>query len=1321
MSSWRSPFTSGIGARWAMVLPEAARLGLATLLILPTSVVAQKATPGLDPQKPISQYVQDIWQIDQGLPQNSVFTMAQPHDGYLWLGTEAGLVRFDGVSFTTYNSANTPGLTDNYVSAVMADPTGGVWAGTWVGGVFRVSDGKSVAIPGAAGSIVNCLYQDRHGTVWAGRGDGLLRLQNGQFHPIPGLESTVYSITEAADGTILFATELGLFTWRADQVTSWQPEGGRIQGPVWTVYKDGTGTLWFGTPDALYRATAGRLERFASAEGLPAGGVSALIETRNGQIWVGVDGGGIARFVAGRFQRYQARDGLTDDAVTTLLEDQEGSLWVGTRNGGLNRFREPILAIYSERQGLSANVVWSVYGDREQALWIGTLNGGLDRFKDGRFTNYTTRNGLPGNTVYATVETSDSTLWVATNSGLARLRHGRWESLANTGSFPRNRVSAFLEDRTGALWFGGNDGLYHWNDGRLHDYTQEAKVESMRIRTIGEDREGTVWIGTHGRGLIRFKDGRFTTLTTKDGLGADIVEALYADEHGLWVGTTGGLSLVREGRIIAIPLGSNILMTDVFQILKDDLGNLWLSSNQGLASASQQELLDAAAGRRGPVELRDMVSLDGHRRIEFNGGSQNAGWKSSDGRLWFPSIKGLVVVDPAHLLSNPVPPPVHIEHVRVDGRAVDLAGSIVLPPGDGGLELSYTATSLLIPERVRFRYRLEGYDKDWVDAGTRRVAYYTHVPGGQYRFHVIAANNDGVWNEAGAVLLFRLGLHFYETWWFYGLCGMVVAAGVMGIFRLRVRQIQRHARDLELLVQERTSELEREVEERRHAEERYRHLFDANPQPVWVSDRDTLAFLAVNDSAARHYGYTREEFFAMKLTDLQPPDQGVALPEWIRAAGDGWRGTSMWHHRKKDGTTIEVEVAAHAFNFAGRPAALIVAADVTARQDLEARLRQAQKMEAVGQLAGGIAHDLNNVLTAVMAHVDLAVSTLAPDAPLLADLTQAQAAAHRGATMIRKLLGFSRRERLVLKPLRLEELVNDLAPTLIRMLPNQIEVTVTHGKSLPSIAADAGVVQQMLFNLATNARDAMPEGGQLHIDVGLATPADKLMAAQEWGAPGLYVVLSVADNGTGMAPQTVARIFEPYFSTKSADKGTGLGMAMVYGLMKQHLGYVLVNSEPGVGTEVRLYFPVSGELVEVNGSEATQTPQHEVRPTTKKVQTILVVEDQDSVRSATTRALVRYGYQVLSAADGEEGLQIWRANADTIDLVLSDAIMPRMGGLALFEAVRQQQPTIRFLLTSGYTGEEVRQGSQATIAPPFLSKPWTVQELLAAVREALAA
>jgi PAS domain S-box-containing protein len=1013
--------------------------------------------------------------------------------------------------------------------------------------------------------------------------------------------------------------------------------------------------------------------------------------------------------VGDRLQPFTTRDGLTDDAVTAMLEDREGSVWVGTRHGGLNRFREPILTIFTTRQGLSANVAWSVNGDAQHTLWIGT-NAGLDRLEDGRITPYAGQGGLHGSSVFATLETSDGTLWAATGGGVARLRHGRWERLARP--FPQGHVSAFLEDRTGAMWIGGYSGLFRWKDGRLHDYTSEAGIAHAQVCTIVEDREGSLWIGTHGRGLLRFRQGQFTTFTLKDGLSTDVVASLYLDEHGVWVGTSAGLDLLHEGRITVLPLASAVLMTDIYQILKDDAGDLWLSSNEGLGRVSQRELLAAAAGGHGTVELQQIVPLDGRGRIEFNGGDQNAGWKSPDGRLWFPSIQGVVVVDPRHLISNPLPPPVFVEHLRVDGHAVEPADGLELPPGRGGLEFAYTATSLLIPARVTFRYMLEGYDKDWVDAGNRRVAYYTHVPGGRYRFRVIAANDAGVWNEHGAALAFRLRPHFYETWWFYALCVLALLAAILGVFRLRLRQVKQHSRDLTVLVEERTGELQREVAERRQAEERYRHLFDANPQPVWVSDRETLAFLAVNDAAVRHYGYSREEFFAMSLPDLQPPDQGAALPDWIRAAGDGWRGTSTWHHQKKNGATIEIEVAAQAFKFGGRPAALIVAADVTARKNLEDRLRQVQKMEAVGQLAGGIAHDLNNVLTAVMAHMDLAITALPPNAAPLEDLNRAQTAAGRGATMIRKLLGFSRRERLVLKPLRLEQLVAELAITLRHMLPEPIEIVVTPVQDLPAVAADAGAVQQMLLNIATNARDAMPQGGRLTLEVALATPADTLMAAEEWGTPGHYVVLVASDTGCGMDARTLARIFEPYFSTKPSDHGTGLGMAMVYGLMKQHMGYVLVESKPGAGTAVRLYFPVTSEAVPALPPAVLQVAHN-------GNQTILVVEDQEAVRSATIRALKRFGYQVLSAADGEEGLRLWRANADAIDLIFSDAIMPRMGGLALCEAVRRERSGVRFLLTSGYTGDEVRENAPTSVDLPFLSKPWTVNEMVTAVRKVL--
>ncbi len=712
---------------------------------LPTVAAVQAGPPGggLDPQRPISQYLHDIWTIDQGLPQNGILAIAQGRDGYLWLGTEAGLVRFDGVSFTTFTTANTSALKDNYVSAVMVDssqrPTD-ILVGTWVGGVSRLGwgAGTSAAIPGAEGSFVNGLYRDRAGRLWVARTGGLALLRDSAFQPVAGVEGSVFSLAEDSSGLLVAGTRDGLVKWHGDRFVRWEP---RITGAVWTVYHDRADGWWFGTPDALYYSHGARLERFAAAAGLPPGGVTSILESRNGQLWVGTDGGGLARLVNGRFQRFAAQDGLSDDAVTVLLEDREGSLWVGTRHGGLNRFRQPIFTLYSPLEGLSAKVVWSVYGDRQGALWIGTEAGGLDRLQQGRFTNY-----MPGKSVVATLQTRDGVLWAATRDGLARLRGGRWEPMRFPGRHPTPSVSALTEDRTGALWLGGSDGLYRWKGGALRDYTEQAGLGGVKVRTIVEDGDGVLWIGTHGRGLLRLQNDRFTALTKKEGLSNDVVESLFADEHGLWVGTESGLNIVRGSRITVLPLKFDVLMTDLFQILKDDGGHLWLSSNQGLAQLSERDLLAAAdrAGGGDSVLVHEMVSLDGRRHIEFNGTSQNAGWKSPDGRLWFPSIKGLVVVDPTHFTSNPLPPPVHIERILVDGRAVPVTDSVTVPPGGGGLELHYTATSLLVPERVRFRYRLEGYDHDWVEAGGRRVAYYTRVPGGRYRFHVLAPCRSGL-------------------------------------------------------------------------------------------------------------------------------------------------------------------------------------------------------------------------------------------------------------------------------------------------------------------------------------------------------------------------------------------------------------------------------------------------------------------------------------------------------------------------------------------------------------------------------------------------
>ncbi len=502
------------------------------------------------------------------------------------------------------------------------------------------------------------------------------------------------------------------------------------------------------------------------------------------------------------------------------------------------------------------------------------------------------------------------------------------------------------------------------------------------------------------------------------------------------------------------------------------------------------------------------------------------------------------------------------------------------------------------------------------------------------------------------------------------------------------------------------------VEERlRASDERYRYLFDANPRPMWVFDVQTYVFLAVNAAAVDHYGYSREEFLAMRVTDIRPPEDVPSVVRDIASGGPGLRRTNVWRHRKKDGSLIDVEVTAHWISFEGRPAVLAQATDITERRALEQQLRQAQKMEAVGQLTGGIAHDLNNVLTAVLANLGFVQMELPPDAvESRADLEEARQAALRGADMIRKLLAFSRREPLKLAALQLDLLIPEFGRTLRRMLPASLEIRIEPAKDIPPILADTAAVHQILLNLATNARDAMPDGGTLRVGVAVAGLDASHLAGHGWGDPGPYVCLTVADTGVGMDAETRKRLFEPFFTTKPTGQGTGLGMAMVYGLMKQHRGFVFVDSEPGQGASFRLYFPVGERTPDVRPAPPA--------PLLGGSETILIVEDEPAIRHAARRALERVGYRVLDAADGAEAVEVLE-EMPGIALVVTDVIMPRLGGFALYEAVREKLPGVRFLFTSGYTGADVREQYPILAQVPFIAKPWTVDELLDRVGEVL--
>jgi PAS domain S-box-containing protein len=508
----------------------------------------------------------------------------------------------------------------------------------------------------------------------------------------------------------------------------------------------------------------------------------------------------------------------------------------------------------------------------------------------------------------------------------------------------------------------------------------------------------------------------------------------------------------------------------------------------------------------------------------------------------------------------------------------------------------------------------------------------------------------------------------------------------------------------------------RALESVRQSEADYRALVEHAAYGIYRAGVDGT-FLSVNPALVDMLGYgSAEELLTVPIRDIyQDPGARAAVLERHARLGRVEGVEVQW--KRKDGGAVTVRLSGRPIrDGAGEITGFeMFAENVTEQRKLEAQLRQAQKMEALGQLTGGIAHDFNNLLTIIMASAELVRAQLPESAgEARTDLAALQAAAERGAGMISKLLGFSRRENLVAQPVDLARLVDDLGRALRRLLPENIAIETLTAQPVSTVHADPGAVEQILFNLATNARDAMPKGGTLTLQVAPDRLDAADNAAHPWVVPGEYVRVTIKDTGVGMDEMTRARIFEPFFTTKPTGVGTGLGMAMVYGLMKQHQGFVHVHSEPDQGTEIRLHFPVAGSVrVKAGRAKARQTSLP------MGSETILLVEDEEGIRRTSVRALEGSGYTVLVACDGEEALDVFRVHEAEIDLIISDLMMPRLGGRQLYEALRQQGKQVRFLFTSGYSADELGAGGSWTPGRTLLRKPWTLAELLGRVRETL--
>ena len=777
---------------------------------------------GLDPRKALTQYGLDTWTTDDDLPQNSVTALLQTRDGYLWLGTYGGLARFDGVRFVVYDSGNTESLHSNAVQALCEGRDGSLWIGTTGGGLARYHDGKftSYGTPdGLPSDIVRALYEDRAGTLWIGTNDGLAALREGRFTTYgtkDGLSNgVVRAIAEDEEGALWIGTNGGgLDRLQDGRFTHLTVEEGLPSDFVFALLRASDGSLWIGTNGGgLARRRAGRIETFTTRDGLAGNIIWSLSEDALGTIWIGTYGGGVGRFRDGRFSTLSTRDGLSNDFVRSLFSDREGSLWIGTYSGGLSRLRDGKFTTFSSREGLAHDFARAIFEDRKGNLWVGTTGGGFCRMKGDVFRCFGPADGFVGDReghasdVRAFYEDDEGALWIGTaGAGVFRYAEGRFRRYSTRDGLPHGNVTSLSPDGRGGLWIGTNGGgLAHFAGGKWTvERVADGRAGNFVLTTL-VDRRGALWAGTDGGGLARLENGQLTSFRRTDGLASDIVFTLHEDALGtLWIGTSGGLSCYRDGKFRTFTPREGLLDEVVFRILEDGEGHFWLSGNKGVFRVARQELEALARGEIRAVTPTAYGTADGMKSNECSGMANPAGWKSRDGRLWFPTARGIVVIDPSQVAPSPVAPPVKIERVVVDGETL---ASLDVPPGKRRFDFEYTAPSFLAPRRVRFRYRLEGYDADWVEAGTQRTAHYTRLPPGSYTFRVLASNPDGVWSEKGDALTVTLRPFFWQTGWFVGLA--VLGLGVLGAmaYNLRVSTLRAHRRELEAQVEERTRDL----------------------------------------------------------------------------------------------------------------------------------------------------------------------------------------------------------------------------------------------------------------------------------------------------------------------------------------------------------------------------------------------------------------------------------------------------------------------------------------------------------------------------------
>jgi ligand-binding sensor domain-containing protein/signal transduction histidine kinase len=773
-------------------------------LVLPfclCGVLFGTAANALDPDRQISQYGHMAWRVQDGALPGPAEAFAQTTDGYLWIGTYAGLVRYDGWRFTDWIAESGQHLPDSRIRALLGAQDGSLWIGT-ANGLSRWKDENLQAYAEPRGRI-NAIVEDQEGSIWIVRSDppddaGVLCRVNGSqprcYGAADGIPfASATKLSEDTSGNLWIGGSGGICRWKAGiGQTYFQKEFRRNGGlvGVFALASQANGVVW-----ASVERSGGGIDLQQFAKGVwtsyappgvrdDSGGAAVLFTDRDGTLWIGTSRRGIYRVHDGKVDQFSSGDGLSSDAVGAFFQDREGTLWVATSKG-IDQFRNVPVLSFSLREGLTADSVSTVLASRSGTVWIGN-SGALDSISGGHVSGIRTRQGLPGRNVTTLFEDHAGRLWLGIDSALWVYQQGQVRPITKADGTPLSTVFGITEDVQHNIWVRAGPKLYRIQDFQVREETTSPEISASYV--LAADPTGGIWLGQVNGDLIHYQQGLTKTVSANSKDESKHIRGLLVESDGsVWGSTWEGLVRWKDGERRTLTSANGLPCDEIYTLLHDDPGNLWLYAKCGLIEISGSELDQWWKNPGHTVMSTTFDVFDGVQASPAPLQPQSS--KSPDGRLWFVNDSILQMLDPNQPDKNTISPPVHIERIVADGKSYISQENLRLPPHTHDLEIDYTALSLVVPQKVRFRYKLEDHDADWQDPQTRRQAFYGDLRPGNYRFHVIACNNDGVWNEAGASLNFTLLPAFYQTNWFLLVCVAAFMGLAWAAYQWHIRQL----------------------------------------------------------------------------------------------------------------------------------------------------------------------------------------------------------------------------------------------------------------------------------------------------------------------------------------------------------------------------------------------------------------------------------------------------------------------------------------------------------------------------------------------------